>query len=198
MALAKLMDVGFDEDVHCRAVEDLSGRSLPALSARSSWSGRPHGVLRNHRHPSQILVRGHDAPDGSFEVFVRTPDRDGLFAALVATLDRLGLSVLDARMLNSTDGYASTVFRCRPADGRQTRRRSSTPAGRVAGSGAREAGTARAMPRHLQTFPGSGRESISTPSPDGRRTRLSLVGTDRPGLLADVAQVLRSASLARA
>jgi [protein-PII] uridylyltransferase len=56
-----------------------------------------------------VLVRAHHTP-GSFEVFVRTPDRDGVFAALVASLDRLGLSVLEARVLSSTDGHALDNF----------------------------------------------------------------------------------------
>ena len=43
-------------------------------------------------------------------MFERTPDREGLFDAIVATLDRLGLNVLDASVLYSSDGHALVSF----------------------------------------------------------------------------------------
>jgi [protein-PII] uridylyltransferase len=61
------------------------------------------------------LVRGRG---GGYEVFVHTPDRDGLFAAIVITLDRLGLAIQQARAL---DG--SILSTCCPPI-RSTRRRS--------------------------------------------------------------------------
>ena len=48
----------------------------------------------------------------------------------------------------------------------------------------------RAMPRQLRHFRVPVRVDIDA-TEDGARTRLSLVCTDRPGLLADIAQVLR-------
>jgi [protein-PII] uridylyltransferase len=52
----------------------------------------------------------------------------------------------------------------------------------------------RAMPRHLRHFRVPAQ--VAFDAVEGLpRTRLSLVGTDRPGLLADVAQVLRSVGL---
>jgi [protein-PII] uridylyltransferase len=50
------------------------------------------------------------------------------------------------------------------------------------------------MPRHLRHFRVPARVDFDTVA-GGQRTRLSLVGTDRPGLLADVAQLLRSNGL---
>ena len=52
----------------------------------------------------------------------------------------------------------------------------------------------RVMPRQLRHFRFAPRIDFSD-SAGGRRTRLSLVAPDRPGLLADVAQVLRSQHL---
>ena len=48
----------------------------------------------------------------------------------------------------------------------------------------------RAQPRHLRHFRVAPQVDFDT-SADGRRTVMSLVCTDRPGLLADIAQVLR-------
>src|SRR3546814_11931461 len=38
-----------------------------------------------------VAVRSLDAGDHALEVFVHSPDRDGLFAAIVISLDRLGV-----------------------------------------------------------------------------------------------------------
>jgi [protein-PII] uridylyltransferase len=108
MALAQLIDGGADE----AAVEAL-WQTYPDeafLRYRPGAAGvADAGLLAHAAQPSQVLVRAHHTP-GSFEVFVRTPDRDGVFAALVASLDRLGLSVLEARVLSSTDGHALDNF----------------------------------------------------------------------------------------
>ncbi len=147
------------------------------------------GVIAAVDQSSQVLARAHETP-GSVEIFVRTPDRIGVFAALVATLDRMGLSVLDARILNSSDGYALDNFQA------QASGESVDPAlivqllqqALLAPAAVKPA--RRAMPRHLKHFRVAARIEFDLLD-DGRRLRLALVGTDRPGLLADVAQVLR-------
>jgi [protein-PII] uridylyltransferase len=135
-------------------------------------------------------VRPQDTP-GGFEVFVRTPDRDGLFAALVATLDRLGLGVLDARILKSTDHYALDNFQVQasgvaPEPARIVELLQQALRDPMAVKPSR-----RAVPRHLRHFRVPA-QVVFDAIESGGRTRLSLVGTDRPGLLADVAQLLRS------
>ncbi len=205
MALAKLLDSGFDEGAIERVVGDLPRRSVPALSARAAgladaWRAGPvaaafgrsrHPASRDTSHPcaSQVLVRGHDTPS-SFEVFVRTPDRDGLFAALVATLDRLGLNVLDARILNSTDDYALDNFQVQAGGHVPEPAKIIDTLQAALRDPAAVKPARRAMPRHLRHFKVPARVDLDTIE-GGQRTRLSLVGTDRPGLLADVAQVLR-------
>ena len=192
MALALLIDAGTDE----AAVEAL-WRTFPDeafLRYRPEqlvW--QTQGLLANAGQPVQVLVRAHQTP-GSFEVFVRVPDRDGVFAALVASLDRLGLNVLEARILTSTDGHALDSF--------QLQAGSATPeTGRIfelLHAVLRDPGAVRparrAMPRHLRHFRVQAEVQFDDVG-DSARTRLSLVGTDRPGLLADVAQVLRSEGL---
>jgi [protein-PII] uridylyltransferase len=136
---------------------------------------------------SQVLVRSHEAP-GSIEVFVRTPDRDGLFAALVATLDRLDLGVFDARVLTSTDGYALDNFQVLAgAHTPEPLRIAQTLLGALRDP-ARVQPVRRAMPRQLKHFRVATRVDFDN---EGSRTRLSLVCSDQPGLLAKVAQVLR-------
>jgi [protein-PII] uridylyltransferase len=191
MALAKLLDSGFDE----AAIEDL-WKTFPDeafLRYRPDqlvW--QTQGMLAHRDQASQVLVRAQETP-GGFEVFVRTPDRDGLFAALVATLDRLGLGVLDARILKSTDHYALDNFQVlagtQPPE--PARIVATLQAALLDPAAVRPA--RRATPRHLRHFRVASRLDFDTL--DAQRTRLSLVATDRPGLLADVAQVLRSQGL---
>src|SRR5690606_27208302 len=54
-----------------------------------------------------VRVRPVAADTGALEVFVHSGDRDGLFAAIVAVLDRCGLEIQQARVL---DGPGGTIF----------------------------------------------------------------------------------------
>src|SRR5690606_36940393 len=51
-----------------------------------------------------VQVRPLVQHSGALEVFVHSPDRDGLFAAIVATLDRMGLAIQQARVLDGPPG----------------------------------------------------------------------------------------------
>jgi [protein-PII] uridylyltransferase len=137
------------------------------------------------------------ADAGALEVFVHSPDRDGLFAAIVITLDRLGFAIAQARVLDGPGGRVFDSFQIVPVDGREppppaevSRRLEDVLAGSL--EGLRPA--RRAQPRHLRHFriaPQVGFDRLENPP----RTLLSLVCTDRPGLLADVALVLREQGL---
>jgi [protein-PII] uridylyltransferase len=130
---------------------------------------------------------------GAFEVFVHAPDRDGLFAAIVVTLDRLGLAIAQARVLDGPGRRVFDSFQVVRVDPRADLQPDAVAArlhAVLAGplEGVRPA--RRAQPRHLRHFriaPQVGFDLIPQPP----RTLLSLVCTDRPGLLADVALVLR-------
>ncbi|ALN62456.1 protein-P-II uridylyltransferase [Lysobacter antibioticus] len=138
---------------------------------------------------------------GALEVFVHSPDRDGLFAAIVATLDRLGLAIQQARVLDGPQGAIFDTFEVVPTDPRQPpsaedveRRLEATLAGPLE----RIKPARRAQPRHLRHFrivPQIVFASFSKDEAASARTTLSLVCTDRPGLLADVAQTLRKQRL---
>jgi [protein-PII] uridylyltransferase len=192
MALALLIDGGSDE----AAVEAL-WRTFPDeafLRYRPEqlvWQTR--GLLANAGQPTTVLVRAHATP-GSFEVFVRTPDRDGVFAAIVASLDRLGLSVLEARVLNSTDGNALDNFQVQASAAAPEPARIVDLLHAALRDPANVRPARRATPRHLRHFRVPAQVAADAVE-GGARTRLGLVGNDRPGLLADVAQVLRGAGL---
>src|SRR3546814_10703608 len=66
-----------------------------------------------------VAVRSLDAGDHALEVFVHSPDRDGLFAAIVISLDRLGVQIQQARALDGPGGTIFDSFQVLPVDTRQ-------------------------------------------------------------------------------
>lgn len=66
----------------------------------------------------QTLVKARRAvPDNdALEVFVYSPDRDGLFSAIVATLDRKGYGIHRARVLDAPHDAIFDVFEVLPQD----------------------------------------------------------------------------------
>lgn len=188
------------------AMERLLGEGLEQVAVERIWAAYPdvgflryrpeqiawqtRGIAESGGAESLVLVRPH-VQDGGLEVFVRTPDRDGLFAALVATLDRLGLNVLDARVLSSTDGYALDNFQLIAPQGNAPEPEAVVSALKAAlRDPLKVKPVRRAAPRQLRHFRVPARVGFDHLA-DGSRTRMSLVCTDQPGLLAGVAQVLR-------
>lgn len=149
--------------------------------------------------PGATVVRARLLRDagGGYEVFVHTPDRDGLFAAIVITLDRLGLAILQARALDGPQGTIFDTFHVLPSDPQHPPATAQIEAAlqrALAGDLDRLLPSRRTQPRHLKHFRIAPRIGLE-PAADGQRTRLSLICTDRPGMLADVTHVLRQQRL---
>jgi [protein-PII] uridylyltransferase len=147
---------------------------------------------------TRVLVRAHQRP-GALEVFVYAPDSDGLFAAVMATLDRLGLNVVEARIVTSTQGNSLDTFQVLDAGSEfiSPERRARTVAEAIYEGLARPAQrmppVRRAMSRQLRHFRVATKVEFSDNA--SGRTEMSLVCTDRPGLLATVSAVLRNLHL---
>ena len=193
-----------------RARELLAGRGVDAAATDRIWADFPDasflrctpaqiatqtaGIVAMTAGQPLVLIDTH-AARGATEVFVHAPDRDGLFATITAVLDRLRLSVMDARIATSRSGMSLDSFMVLDAEGRTL----ADPA-RIE--------RLRAALRKALSHPGSG-ESASRPPPrtlrhfpipvriafeeaaGGTRTQLAIVCADRPGLLAGIARVLR-------
>ena len=145
---------------------------------------------------TRVRVRPVAAHAGALEVFVHSADADGLFAAIVATLDRCGLAIQQARVLDGPHGTIFDTFEVIPADSRRAPAAEDVEARlaqALSGPLDQIRPARRTLPRHLRHFRIS--PKIGFDATDGGRTTLSLVCTDRPGLLADVAQALREQSM---
>lgn len=150
--------------------------------------------------PGQVLVkvRAISVDDPALEVFVHSPDRDGLFAAIVMTLDRKGYGIHRARVLDGPSNTIFDTFEVSPADSfadGDPVRLEAALRDALAGDLARLRPSRRAIPRQLRHFRFAPRIELHDQSGDSPATRFSLVAPDRPGLLADVAHVLRNQRL---
>src|SRR5690606_6242873 len=113
-ARAWLRDGGVDEQAIARVWEEFPDESfLRYRPEQLVWQTR--GIAAHCAHhgegevPPLVLARPHARP-GVLAVFVYSPDRDGLFAAVAATLDRLGLGVVEARVVSSLRGMSLDTF----------------------------------------------------------------------------------------
>ncbi len=145
-----------------------------------------------------VKVRPISADDPALEVFVHSPDRDGLFAAIVMTLDRKGYGIHRARVLDGPSDTIFDTFEVNPADtfadGNPAKLESALREA-LSGDLSLLRPSRRAIPRQLRHFRFAPRIEFRDEAGDAVGTRFSLVAPDRPGLLADVAHVLRNQRL---
>ncbi len=189
-ALALLMNEGHDEADVVRAWADFPRLSfLRHRPEQIAWQSA--AILR--AKGALPLVAVHPlSVRGSTELFVYTPDRDGLFATVTAVLDRLRLSVMESRILSSPTGMALDTFLLLDAESQQpvSVARAEELQQRLQRALAQSTSvqpSKRGMSRHQKHFQMIPKISFHAA---GDRTQLALVGTDRPGLLAAVAQVM--------
>jgi [protein-PII] uridylyltransferase len=210
-ALAMLVDAGVAAADAEAVWEDFPAPSFlryrPSLIA---WVTQKVASVRADSLP--LVAARREGERGAREIFVHSPDVDGLFAAITSALDRLDLDVVEARVLTSRKGLSLDTFRVLE---RSRREPSSTDAGMPFAQDdarrlelERDEEIVRSLRYALRQRPlrlGPVKRSLSrtqrhfhvsaqidfTPSPTSGRTRMALLCSDRPGLLALVAQVLR-------
>ena len=165
-------------------------------AATRSCGARSHGSSPCIRVRRATSAPATAAGDSSLELLVHTPDRPGLFAAIVATLDRLGLDVLHARLLDAPKEQVLDTFVLMPRDPRRSiepieiERRLSD----VLSRSLDQVKPARhSRPSHLRHFRIAPEVGFSE---EYGRSVLAIVCNDRPGLLADVAHLLLQHSYA--
>jgi [protein-PII] uridylyltransferase len=192
----------------------LEADGFEAATVERVWAGFPQASFLRHR-PEQIawqttaiiraggkvpLVEVHPfSVRGCTEVFVYAPDRDGLFATVTAILDRLRFSVVAARVLGSRTGMALDTFLLLESDSQQpaSLERAEDVRVRLAralAQPARALPAKRGLSRHLRHFQMEPHIAYTTDAASAR-TQLALVCSDRPGLLAAVAQAFVEAGV---
>ena len=179
-------------------------RQLAAMPDESFVRFRPEqlvwqasSLLQVRKGGTLARVRRIAPESDALEVFVHSPDRDGLFAAIVMTLDRAGYGIHRARVLDGPDATIFDTFEVTPAgsfaDGDAARLEALLRKA-LAGNIQILRPARRVVPRQLRHFRFAPRIEFIDGTDHGR-TVLHLVAPDRPGLLADVAHVLRDQQL---
>ncbi len=192
-----------------KALELLAGVGVNAADASQVWSRFDSDYFQRHSPeelawhlPEIIKAREEDPPlvlvkslaDRGATVFIYCRDRDHLFGLTTGVLARLGLTILDARLHTTADGYVVDSYGVTEGDGsaitQEMRFREIADALRkvISDPNASVVDVNRRMSQRLRAF--------STPTlihfdQDVARPRtiLEVVTGDRPGLLSMIGRV---------
>jgi [protein-PII] uridylyltransferase len=171
--------------------EDYFLRHLPE---EISWHAR---AILAHSDTTGPLV--HIRPEtrrGGSEIFIYTRDQDGLFSISTQTLDALGLNIQEARILTSANGYTLDTYTVLEADSGETIRSEQrgdeiiTALKRNIKDHVEGPMPARRSSRKLRNFT-IPTEVLFSDDPVNARTMMEVITTDRPGVLARIAQAMR-------
>ncbi|RUO36311.1 [protein-PII] uridylyltransferase [Aliidiomarina sanyensis] len=193
-AMALLLSAGFSvEDITLlwgRFTADYFFRHTPEQIAWHSTH-----IMHVQEHQLPLILIGDENNNGTTELFIYHTEESNLFAKVAAVLDSEQLSIHDAQILNTRDGYVMDTFIVLERDGRALadvtrieevhqhlhdvlRKRKSVPRGY------------RPLSRRMRNFHVPTRVKFIQ-SKNKRRTTFELTALDRPGLIARLAQVLQ-------
>jgi [protein-PII] uridylyltransferase len=130
---------------------------------------------------------------GVSELLVHSPDYDGLFSAVTAVIDELGLDVLSARVGTTTTGRSFDLFQLMDRNAQVLNdidsERLKTRLCRVLENNTVPGPVVRKLPRRLRPFVSKPEIHFSA-AQGGEKTLMDLACSDRPGLLSDISSVL--------
>lgn len=163
-------------------------------------------AILNHARRGEPLVLLRESSgglvEGGTQIFVYTPDTENLFAASVNALDQLNLTIMDARIITSADGFSLDTYVVLDENG--------TPIGndppRIEAIRQTLTDTLRApeqfpevlkrrIPRRYRHFDVPTEVVISNEL-NGERTMVEVRTLDRPGLLARIGAVFAELDIA--
>ena len=154
-----------------------------------AWHGEH---LLTHPADQPLVLLSKNATRGGTEVFIYTKDKASLFGMMAAELDRRNLSIHDAQIMTSKDGYALDTFMVLDQNGdpvEDVRHEQIKQHLTDVLNGKISANTrSRRVPNKLKHFHVKTRVDF-IPTRTGKRSLMELVALDTPGLLATIGQV---------
>jgi [protein-PII] uridylyltransferase len=186
----------FKEGLSSTQVEDLWDTLNDDYFVRSSpddviWQTRQ---VLDHDPAAGTLVAVR-TERGNTAVFIYEEDKNYLFAAATTLFERLGLTVLDARVFTSEDGMSFDTYIVREADGEPITERSrelevrQTLVKRLKEPEKAIYPVNRVPRRRLKSFPIPPTVMFQTDEPNNR-TVMEVITADRPGLLSRIGWAL--------
>ena len=194
-AMGLLLSAGF----RANEVNQLWGRFTADYFNRHSpeqiaWHSQSIIYLQEHQLP--LILIGDENNHGTTELFIYHHEESHLFANVAAVLDGESLSIHNAQILNTRDGYVMDTFIVLQTNGKPLvdperieevkqhlydvlRKRRSPPTNQ------------RQLSRRLRNFEVPTKVTF-LPQKNSRRTTFELVTLDRPGLIATLAKIFQS------
>lgn len=194
-AMGLLLSAGFRANevnqLWSRFTADYFNRHTPEQVAWHSQS-----IIHLQEHQLPLILIGDENNHGTTELFIYHHEESHLFANVAAVLDGECLSIHDAQILNTRDGYVMDTFILLQTDGKPLvdptrieevkqhlydvlRKRRNAPTNQ------------RRLSRRLRNFEVPTKVTF-LPHKNNRRTTFELVTLDRPGLIAMLANIFQS------
>jgi len=149
-------------------------------------------VVQNTGQETQVAVRGVQ-PHGVSELLVCVPDHEGLFATITSVLDEMGMDVLSARILTTSEERSFDLFQLMDQHGHVLNEVDASELAQRMESALKKRGlrspVKRTIPRRLRHFKFQP-EVRFTEDPDRGGTVMRLDCSDQPGLLSRVAAAI--------
>lgn len=199
LAMALLLSAGFEPAavnvIWGRFTADYFNRHTPEQIA---W--HTQNLVHVHdEHQLPLILIGDENNTGTTELFIYHREEQHLFAKVAAVLDAEQLSIQDAQILNTRDGYVMDTFVLLQRDGEPLvndqrieevkqhlhdvlRHRSEAPEQH------------RSLSRRMRNFTVNTRVNFLSHR-HARRTMFELITLDRPGLIATLARVFQQLNI---
>lgn len=200
-AMARLTDTGVDVD-RVEALWDRLGEDYLLRHSPDEIAWNTHAILTQQESDLPLVLLRPYTERGASEIFIYTRDYDYLFAVTTQVLGQLGLTIADARIITSADGYTLDTYLVMEAETNEPIIDDERGAEVIASLRAAlsSPGTLRSTPRRHYRDRKVQHFKIPTEVTFGedtanRRTVMRVVTRDRLGILSDIGRVMRAHGL---
>ncbi len=157
-------------------------------------------IASSNQNDLPLVLLRPQTQSGSAEVFVYTQNQDYLFSLCTATLDQLGLTILDAKIMTSADDYALNSFQILEQSG--TRIKDLYREIHICNSLRKNLLQKRVKTqrnlhytsRQAKHFPVATHIDFQNDT-HNQQTVMALITTDRPGLLSQIGKAFRKCDI---
>jgi [protein-PII] uridylyltransferase len=196
VARETLLSKGFEE----QTIEQLWSR-LPEYALlrfsqqRLVWA---LSEMMSAEDPKVVVAIREARGPGVSEVFISTPDFDGLIATVTAVFAEMGLNVLSARVTTTADQRGFDLFELTDRHGNPLQEPDTSELSRRLSEPLRErlvvAPVKRKLPRRLRPFMSNPEVNFGL-AREGKVTLMEVRCSDRPGLLSQLAAAMVSCNI---